>query len=421
MIGKAPRAAFGTGAMGAKDCRTADQPAPGLWVLAVLCLLLAFAAISTDVYLPAMPAMARSLGAGHGEIEYTISGYLGGFAFGQLFWGPVGDRYGRKRPVAAGLVLFVIGAAGCALASSVELLILARVIQALGASAGVVLARAMVRDLYAGDRAARMLSTLMAVMAIAPMIGPLAGGAILLHWGWRAIFVLLVGVGLVALAALFTLPETFPPERRSGEGLGRAFAAYGTLLESRRLLGFAGVGTCYYAGTFAFIAGSPAVYIGYYHVEPQHYGWLFAISIVGIMAANFANVRLVPRFGSERLMRMGGGVAATSGLLVGAVAVTGFGGLQALVAALFIFAGTAGFIIANSIAGALGSYPRQAGAVSAMVGAAQYGGGIAGSGLVGLLADGTPRALGLVIAGSGVGTVLCLLLVVSPAPSRPAA
>ena len=160
----------------------------GWRVLAILSALMGFASISTDLYLPAMPAMGRALGADAGMVELTVSGYLIGFSLGQLLWGPIGDHYGRRLPVAIGLVLFVIGSAGCALADSAGAMIGWRIVQAVGACAGVVLSRAMVRDLYEGYRAAQMLSTLMTVMAIAPLLGPILGGQILAFAGWRAIF-----------------------------------------------------------------------------------------------------------------------------------------------------------------------------------------------------------------------------------------
>src|SRR3954451_20920577 len=168
-----------------------------------------------------------------------------------------------------------------------------RVVQAVGACAGVVLARAMVRDLYSGERSAHMVSALMTVMAVAPLLGPLLGGQILAVAGWRAIFWTLVGVGVATLAALFTLPETLPPERRNVEPLGRAISNYGTLLRQRRLIGYAATGGFFYSGIFAYIAGTPFAYISYYHVPPQLYGLLFGAGIVGIIAANLINARLV--------------------------------------------------------------------------------------------------------------------------------
>ncbi len=392
------------------DVAPADQRATaghGWHRLALMAALMGFGSISTDLYLPAMPVMGRALGGSAGSMEWTISGYLIGFSLGQLLWGPIGDRYGRRLPVAAGLVLFVIGSAGCAMAGSVSAIIAWRIVQALGACASVVLARAMVRDLYAGARAAQMMSTLITVMAIAPLVGPLLGGQVLAAAGWRAIFWLLVAVGSATLIALFTVPETLPADRRRTEPLGHALLGYGTLLRDPAILAYIGTGGFFYGGMFAFIAGSPFAYVTYHHVSPQAYGLLFALGIVGVMGANTINARLVPRTGSDRLMRWGALGAAAAGLAVAATARTGWGGLAGLVLPLFAFVSATGFIVANSIAGALSRRPDRAGAVSALVGSAQYGAGIASSALVGAFADGTPWPMAWVIAAAGLGTALC--------------
>ena len=178
------------------------------WFLAVLGVLLGFASISTDLYLPALPTMALALGAGEGVLQWTVSVYLIGFAAGQLFWGPLSDYYGRRVPVAFGVIVFAIGSAGCALSTDAWQIIGWRVVQALGASAGVALARAMVRDLYDRDHAAKVLSTLMTIMAVAPLLGPSVGAQILEHASWRAIFWTLVAIGLLVFVAIITLPET---------------------------------------------------------------------------------------------------------------------------------------------------------------------------------------------------------------------
>lgn len=380
----------------------------GWHVLAILSVLMGFGSISTDLYLPAMPAMSRFLGADAGTIELTVSGYLVGFSLGQLLWGPISDRHGRRAPIAVGLVLFTIGSAGCALAGSAGVMVSWRVVQAVGASAGVVLARAIVRDLYTGSRAAQMLSTLITVMTIAPLVGPVLGGQILAWAGWHAIFWTLVGVGFATLAALLTLPETLPPRRRNRESLGGALARYGQLLHDRRLLAYAGTGGFFYAGMYAYVAGTPFAYITYHHVPAERYGFLFAASMVGIMIANLVNVRLVPRVGSDRLLAWGVAAAAVLGMLVALAAWTGWGGLWGLVAPLLAYAATAGFIVANSIAGAMANFPGNAGAVSALIGAIHYGSGIFSSLLLGILADGTPRPMGCIIALTGIGSLLAI-------------
>ncbi|SOE95781.1 MFS transporter, DHA1 family, bicyclomycin/chloramphenicol resistance protein [Burkholderia sp. D7] len=390
-----------------------------LRILVILSLLMAFASISTDLYLPALPAMAIALHANAGAVELTISGYLIGFSLGQLLWGPIGDRYGRRLPVAIGLVVFIAGSAGCALSTNAAMLVGWRALQAVGACASVVLARAMVRDLYTGHRAAQMMSTLMTVMAVAPLLGPSAGGLILHVASWRAIFWTLVGVGLATLAALYTLPETLPPERRNHQPLRRAVAGYAALLGHRRVLGYAGAGGFFYGGIYAYIAGTPSAYITYYHVSPQFYGVLFGAGIVGIMLTNQINSRLVMRFGGDRLMRAGTVGAAVAGILLVLDASTGWGGLTGLVVPLFLFVSATGFIVANSIAGALGSFPERAGSMSALIGAIQYGTGIAGSALVGIFADGTPWPMGCVIALMSIGSLMCARLLVPVAAVTP--
>jgi MFS transporter, DHA1 family, multidrug resistance protein len=263
-----------------------------LRVMAILATLMAFGSISTDLYLPAMPAMARDLGADTGAMEFTISGYLIGFSLGQLLWGAVSDRVGRRLPVAIGIILFVIGSAGCALSGSAAEVIGWRIVQAVGACAGVVLSRAMVRDLFSRDRAAQMLSTLIVIMAIAPLAGPLLGGQVLRFASWHWIFWLLVGIGGMTLAALFTVPETLAPEQRDPDAVRHALARYGELLADRRILAYAGIGGFFYAGAFAYIAGSPFAYISYYHVPASAYGLLFGAATLGIMAMNMLNSRL---------------------------------------------------------------------------------------------------------------------------------
>jgi DHA1 family bicyclomycin/chloramphenicol resistance-like MFS transporter len=378
-----------------------------LWTLAILSALMAFASISTDLYLPALPAMADALHADSGQVELTISGYLIGFSLGQLLWGPIGDRYGRRLPIALGLVLFIIGSAGCAMSGTADAMIVWRAVQAVGACSSVVLARAMVRDLYAGHRAAQMLSTLMTVMAIAPLLGPSVGGLILQVASWRAIFWTLVLLGLGTLALLRILPETLPTHRRNPEPVHRALHRYGLLLRNRRVLGYIGTGGFFYGGMYAYIAGTPFAYISYHHVSPQQYGVLFAVGIVGIMLTNQLNSRWVARQGSDRLMGLGTGAAALAALWLAVDAWADWGGLAGLVIPLFLFVSATGFIVANSIVGALGEVPEFAGAMSALVGSLQYGTGILGSGLVAAFADGTPRPMAGVIAVFGIASALC--------------
>ena len=378
-----------------------------LQTLVILCVLMAFSSISTDIYLPALPAMADALHAGTGAMEFTISGYLIGFSLGQFFWGPLSDRIGRRRPIAIGMVLYILGSVGCATSQGVEGMIAWRAVQAIGACASVTLARAIVRDLYVGRRAAQMMSTLMIVTALAPMLGPSVGGLIIAVGQWRDIFWMLAVVGALTLAALYTLQETLAVERRLREPLWRAFGTYGWLLRQRRLIGYAGVGGFLYGGIFAYVAGTPFAYITYHHVLPQHYGLLFALGSVGIMTMNLVNVRLVARLGSDRLLRAGAFGACVMGLVTAIDARTGLGGLWGLVVPLCLFVSCIGLIAANAITGALNLFPGVSGSVSALIGASQFGAGVVGSALVGVFADGTPWPLGALMAVFGAGSMLC--------------
>ncbi len=375
----------------------------GLRVLLILSALLAFASISTDLYLPAMPVMATSLHATSGMMELTVSGYLAGFSLGQLFWGPFSDRFGRRLPVALGLLLFIIGSSGCALAADGSTIIFWRVVQALGACANVVLARAMVRDLYEGQRAAQKMSTLMTIMAIAPLAGPTVGGQIL-HWlSWQAIFWTLVLVALTTLASLLWLPETLPVRRRTPTSPRAILMRYGSLLSHRKFIGYVAAGGFFYAGTFAYIAGSPFAYITYHHVTPQWYGALFGAGIVGLMLTNQINARLLNRYTSDTMMTVGGLVSCVAGLVLAINTWADLGGLPLMICGCLLFVSATGLVLANSISGALGCMPEFAASASALAGALQYGAGIFGSALVAIFADGTPWPMGLVLAVCGVG------------------
>jgi DHA1 family bicyclomycin/chloramphenicol resistance-like MFS transporter len=381
-----------------------------LRVLLILSTLMSFASMSTDMYLPALPTIGRALHASAASIDLTFSSFLVGFSAGQLLWGPIADRHGRRVPVAIGVVLFVIGSAGCALSMSVWQLMGWRVVQAVGACAGPVLARAMVRDLYGREHAARMLSTLILIMGVAPLAGPLVGGQILMFGSWRGIFWTLVGFGLLTLAALRMLPETLAPAQRTVEPLRASLRSYLDLARDPRILGYALSGGFFYGGAYAFIVATPFVYIEYYGASTQAYGLLFGLNIVGMMAANFVNARLLARIGSERLFRIGTWVLAGAGLALAADARFAWGGLAGLVVPVFFYMSMNGFIVANSVAGALSAFPRQAGTASSLIGALHYGSGILSAAMVGWFADGTPWTMGWIMGLSGIGSVATALL-----------
>jgi DHA1 family bicyclomycin/chloramphenicol resistance-like MFS transporter len=383
-----------------------------IWMLVVLAVLLGFASISTDLFLPALPTMQTQLGAREGALHFVISAYLLGFAFGQLGWGPISDRYGRRGPIAVGVLVFVLGSAGCALSTSAGEIIGWRVVQALGASAGVALARAMIRDLYDRDEAARTLSTLMTVMAVAPLLGPLVGAQILEIASWQAIFWTLVAIGLATFAAVMTLPESLSTEKREHGSVLTAISGYGEILTNTRLLAYAAVIGFFYAAIFASVAGTPFVLIEYFGESPQTYSLIFSAGIIGLMGANTLNARFVNRVGSDQMLRLGALGAAVFGLALLVTSLAEMGGVVAFVVLQFLFTAMNGLILANGVAGALASVDTRAGSASAVVGAVQYGSGMLGSATVGLLADGTPTPMVLVMAIGGIGASLISLWMV---------
>ncbi|CAN5225862.1 Bcr/CflA family multidrug efflux MFS transporter [soil metagenome] len=383
---------------------------PDRRLLLILSALMSFGSLSVDIYLPALPTIGRELHADTATLNLTLSTFLIGFSLGQLLWGPISDRVGRRLPIAIGLVLFAAGSIGCAMAGTIEHLLVWRAIQALGACAAPVLARAMVRDLYAREHAARMLSTLILVMAIAPLIGPIVGGQILLHASWRAIFWMLAVLGMLATAALVLLPETLPPSRRAVEPLSHTLKGYALCARDPALLGYAVSGGFFYAGVSAFVVGSPFAYIEYYGVSAQGYGWLFAINIAGMMVANSLNAKLMSRFGSARLFRAGVRILAFSGVWLILESHFGWGGLPGLVVPIVVFMSMNGLIVANSVAGALAGFPERAGTASSFLGALHFGSGIVSAWVVGALSTGTPSAMAWVMGVSGMASLAAAMI-----------
>ncbi|EGT0637592.1 MULTISPECIES: multidrug effflux MFS transporter [Citrobacter] len=367
----------------------------GLSFILILSGLMAFTSLSTDIYLPAMPTMATDL---HGNVELTITGFLVGFTIAQLIWGPISDHLGRRKPLFIGMVLFIIGSAGCALSTSITQIVFWRVFQALGACTGPMLARAMIRDLFARTRAAQMLSTLVLIMAIAPIAGPLIGGQIIRLSTWHAVFWLLVLIGALMCVSLCWLPETLPEAKRVKASLTGAFRNYRSLLSNGRFMRYTLSLTFYYVGAYAFITGSPFVYISYYHVDPQHYGWLFALNIVGVMAMSVLNRRLVQRHPLEQLLKYATMLAALAAVALALLVKLESGGIVAIIITIFLLFSMNGIIAATSTAAALDAVPNIAGSASALIGALQYGSGIISSLLLAAFSDGTPWTMAWIIA-----------------------
>lgn len=365
----------------------------------VLGILSAFGPLSIDMYLPGLPTIAREFGADPASTQLTLSLFLLGTALGQTIYGPLSDRFGRRVPLLVGCGLYAAASLGCALTPSIGGLIWLRLLQALGGCVGMVISRSVVRDLFDARESARMYSFLMLVMGVAPITAPLIGGQLLLAFGWRSVFLVLAGFGLLCLALVaLALPESLPPERRVTIRPGAVLTIYGGLLRDRQFLGYALAGGLVGASMFAYISGSSFVFIELYGVAPDRFGWIFGSNAFGLIMASQINRRLLLRFSSATILRNALSVIGLSAAILLAVAATGFGGLPGLLLPLFVCIAGYGFVTPNATAMGMAPHGKVAGSASALLGTIQSAVG-AGSGiLVGLLYNGTALPMAGVIA-----------------------
>ena len=380
-----------------------------LGLVILLGALTGFGPMSIDMYLPALPAIARSLHGDAAGAQLTVSAFFIGVSFGQLFYGPLSDREGRRWPLLTGVLLYLVATVGCMLSVSIPMLIGFRILQALGACAGMVIARAVVRDRFAHDEVIHIFSLLMLVMGLGPILAPLFGGWILLAGSWRWIFGVQVAFALIMAAAVyFALPESLSPEAREQAKNEHPFRSYAALLSNQRLLGYLLAGAFSGAALFTYVSSSPDVVIGHFHVSPQLFGWVFGVNAIGLVGATQINARLARRYPSDLILgRANLAVFAVSVVLL-IDALTEFGGLWGVAIPLFLIMAGMGFSQGNASAGALNVDPRRAGSTSALLGASSFGAGAAASAAAGLLRDGTARPMAIVIVASLVIAVISL-------------
>ncbi|MBL8259674.1 MAG: multidrug effflux MFS transporter [Candidatus Competibacteraceae bacterium] len=358
--------------------------------------------MSIDMYLPGLPAIAAEFGVAPAAAQFTLSSFFVGLALGQAVHGPLADRFGRKPPLYAGLLLYVAASLGCALAPDISTLTALRFVQAAGGCAGVVIARAVVRDRFDAQTSARIYSLLMLVMGLAPILAPLLGGWLLVLASWRAIFIALALFGLLCLLAVWRfLPETRPADTVGG-GVGATLRTYADLLQDRDFLGYTLSGGFAQAGLFAYITGSPHVFIELYGIPAHAYGWLFGLNALGLIASSQLNRRLLLRYGADAILRRANRATVLLGLVLLAVAASGQGGLAALLVPLFGYLATLGFTAPNALANALAKQGARAGSASALIGTLQFGLATVSSVAVGLLGGGSALPMTAVIAGCGL-------------------
>ncbi len=388
-------------------------------VAALLTSLVAFGPISTDMYLPSLPALVTDFQTDVPTVQLTLSAFMVAFALAMLVYGPLSDRFGRRPVLLGAVTLYVISSVACVFAPTIEALVVARVFQAMGCCAGPVLGRAVVRDVYGRERAAQVLSYMGTAMALAPAIGPIAGGWLQVAFGWHSVFVVLSLFSLIALiGTYFMLDETNPHKNPYAISPRGIVSNYALLLSHRVYVGYLATIAACYCVIFSFISGSSFVLIEVVGLSPDLYGYCFGTIVIGYMTGTFISGRFGARVGGERLILIGATLAAIGGGVMAAFAWTGTVTVLSIVLPQMLAMVGVGFVFPNSQAGAIGPFPQMAGAASALVGFFQMGVASIVGLAIGHAFDGTARPLATGVAVSGFLMLVFFLTLVWPARNR---
>lgn len=381
-----------------------------MWPLPVLIVLFAslgaFAPASVALALPAMPLIVHDLGGGPGFGETSLAAFFAMLALGMLVYGPLSDAWGRKPVLLAGLAGYVLASLGCVAADGAGQFLAARAVQALGGGAAIVLARAIVQDMFPPHQKARLISMMVPVAALVPMLAPLAGQWLVGMHGWRSVFLVQAGFGILCLGAVAAiLAESLPVDRRQPARPLLVLAAYGMVMRDRVAAGHILTGSAIYAGMMAYVGGSPAIYMGHHGLDPAAYGRLFALGVVVLAVAALVNGRLVPHRGIHALLTGGVRGALASALAVAVAAALDLGGVAGLAAALLAYLACCGFVGANALTSTLDRFRTHAGTASALFGTIQFALGGLTNLAVGFLADGSALPMGAVMAAAAMAAV----------------
>jgi MFS transporter, DHA1 family, multidrug resistance protein len=374
---------------------------------ALLSLLTALGPLAVDMYLPSFPDIGRLLAASPATVQLTLSLYMVAYAAGQVIYGPLSDRYGRLPVMRAALLIYCVASLACALAPSIEMLLMARALQALGSSGAIVLARAIVRDLYSGARAGRELSLMGAIMALAPVFAPMIGGVLQSAFGWRSHFVLQIAFGLVAAFFVWRrLPETLKAPAPGPFSLRAILAGYAEISRNRAVLAYVGMLAVSFAGVFAWISGSSFVLQDIYGLSALSFGLAFAAASGGYLAGTALATRIVTHLGIDRTIGIGAVALAAGGL--GAIAAVPLGGTSPipLVAAMALYAAGMGLVQPQSMAGAMMPFPQRAGTASSLLGVSQMVCAAASGVIVGQLLGTSAWPVAIPLALTGCATLL---------------
>lgn len=394
-----------------------DPAAPGMRPVVSLGLLSTFGPLSLDLYLPALPELSDDLQSTASAAQLTITACLVGLAVGQLVAGPLSDRFGRRRPLLLGLVAYLLASAACAAAPSVEVLVALRLVQGLAGAAGLVIARAVARDLYEGRTLVLFFARLTLISGLAPVVAPVLGGQLSRVMSWRGIFGVLAGFGAVLLVAGLLQRETLPPGRRSHGGLGGSLRGFGVLLHDRYFLGAALSSGLAAASMFAYIAGATFVLQRIYGLSAQSFSIVFGLNAVGIMAISGVASRLSHTWPAARVLALGLAVNLLGAASLAATVLLGLG-LGFVIGSLFVMVSALGLVFPTATALAMADYPEQAGAASSVLGLTQFAFGALVAPLVGIAGEDSAVPLGVVAVSASACASLVYLTFVVPAVRR---
>jgi DHA1 family bicyclomycin/chloramphenicol resistance-like MFS transporter len=376
----------------------------------ILGALTAMGPLAIDMYLPALPGIARELGVPITAVQASLASYFAGMSIGQLLYGPLSDRLGRKPVLSFGLVIFIAASLACAFTTTVTQLVVYRFLQALGGCAPLVVPRAVVRDYFDGRDAVRMLSMLVLVMMLGPILAPFVGGQLLIRFGWRSMFFVLAGYGFTWLVlAAWLLPESLRADQRRRESVAAIVSTYLRILGDRVYLGWVLSGALIFAGLLAYISGSSFVYIELFDVAPERFGVYFGANAVGLMIASQINRFLAGRLPAEAIVRVVLPCAVVAGATLLVDAYTGFGGFAGILVPLFCFVICHGFVGPNTTALAMSPYGAAAGSATARMGTLKFVLGAASGSLVSSFGNGTAVPFAAVIAGCGLCAFIAFL------------
>lgn len=390
-------------------------------VIVTLAAVVALGPLSTDMYLPTLPDLTSVFNTSTERVQVTLSVFLYGFAVAQLIYGPLADRLGRKPMLLAGLVLFTLASYGCSQATTIEQLILFRFLQALGACGGPVLGRTMVRDIHGPVNSAKVLSMMGTIMALAPAIAPIIGGYMVIWFDWSSTFVFLTCYGIAAILLItLKIPESLSPENRSSLKPAAILNNYRTLCKNRVYLGYSLSCSCVYAGLFAFLSGSSFVLIDYFKIQPEHYGWFYALVTGGYMTGTQIAQRIGPVIGINALLQRGTLLGASAGLAMLIPALLDIHNLWLTISTQVLFMIAMGIVMPLSMAGAMAPFPAIAGTASSLLGFIQSLIAATAGLVVGHYHSGTPTTMAVTIAVMGCFSLVSFAVLVKPATAKEA-